>query len=66
MTKRRRFVQSESLCDRLITFARLMRERAGLLPPGAEQADVLAKADQADMAMKMDQWISSPGLRRPE
>lgn len=66
MTKRRRFIQSESLCDRLVTFARLMRERAGLLPPGAEQSAVLAKADQADMAAKMDQWISSSGLKQPE
>jgi hypothetical protein len=26
----------------------------------------LAKADQADAAVKMDQWISSSGLRQPE
>lgn len=66
MAKRRHFKQTESLRDRLITFARLMRERAGPLPPGAEKAAVLAKADQADAAVKMDQWISSSGLKRPE
>lgn len=66
MFKRRRFKQTESLHDRLATFARLMRERAGLLPPGDEKAAAIAKADQADAAAEMNQWICSPGLKRPE
>lgn len=66
MAKRRHFKQTESLRDRLTKFARLMRERAGLLPPGAEKASVLAKADQADAAVKMEHWISSSRLKRPE
>jgi hypothetical protein len=31
MNKRRRFTQSESLTDRLATFAKLMRERAATM-----------------------------------
>lgn len=65
MSKRRYFKQTESLGDRLLTFARLMRERASLLPPGVEKTAVLAKAEQADAAIEMEKWISSPELKQP-
>lgn len=64
MQKRRRFKQTESLENRLRVFARLMRKRAELMPPGPERADKFAKADQADATAKLDRWLSSPELKR--
>lgn len=66
MFKRRRFKQTESLADRLATFARLMRERAEMMSPGSEKASTLAKADQADQAAQMDRWMKSSELNPPE
>jgi len=59
MTKRLRFKQTESLADRLATFAKLMRERAAHMAPGVEQSAVLAKANKADDAADMDRWLRS-------
>jgi hypothetical protein len=51
MSKRRRFKQPQSLKDRwLAAFAKQMREKVSLLPPGTEQEDMLRKASQADTA----------------
>lgn len=66
MTKRRRFKQTESLTDRLATFAKLMRERAATMSSGADKNAVLAKANQADKAADMDRWISSNELKPPK
>lgn len=66
MTKRRRFKQAVSLADRLATFAKLMRERAELMAPGAERTATLAKANQADATADMDRWMRSPELKHPE
>ncbi len=65
MQKRRRFKQIETFKDRLGTFAKLMRERASLLPPGAEKDELLSKARRADMAAHLDDWAYSPGLHPP-
>lgn len=65
MTKRRRFKQTESLSDRLVTFARLMRERAAQMAPGAEQAAVLAKTNPAEAIADMERWMRSPELNPP-
>lgn len=66
MAKRQRSKQTESLADRLTTFAKLMRERAETMVTGDERSAVLAKADQAEKAAEMDQWIRSSALKRPE
>jgi hypothetical protein len=63
MLKRRR---SESIRDRLTTFAQETREKASVLPPGLEQQDMLRKARQAETASHMDEWLNSPGLRSPK
>jgi hypothetical protein len=41
MFRRRRIQQTESLQDRLASFAKRVREKASLLPPGAEKDDLL-------------------------
>jgi hypothetical protein len=65
MKTRRRFKQSQSLKDRLATFANDARERATGLPPGAGKDDLLRKARQADTASHIDEWANSPGLQAP-
>lgn len=66
MNKRLRFKQTESLADRLTTFAKLMRERAAHMAPGVEKSAVLAKAAQADATADMDRWIRSSELKPPK
>ncbi len=66
MIKRRRFNQTESLTERLATFAKLMRERAETMVSIDDRVAAMAKADQADKAAQMDRWIRSAELKRPE
>jgi hypothetical protein len=63
---RRRFKQTESLQDRLTLFAREARDKATQLPPGIERDEMLKKAQQADTAAHLNDWINSPGLQPPE
>jgi hypothetical protein len=65
MPKRRRFEQTISLHDRLESFAKDARDKAVLLPPGAEKDDLLKLARQADTASHIEGWVNSPGLRSP-
>jgi len=51
--------------DRLASFAKDIRDKGSLLPPGMEQNDLLRKARQTDIALQMDEWLSSPGLQPP-
>jgi hypothetical protein len=66
MIKRRRFRQTETLAGRLATFAKLMRERAATMPSGSAKTSVLAKANNADKAAEMHQWLSSDELKPPK
>jgi hypothetical protein len=65
MLDRRRFRQRLSLKDRLASFAKAAREKASLLPPGAEKDELLFKARQADTAAQLHEWANSPGLQPP-
>ncbi|SDN26257.1 hypothetical protein [Afipia sp. GAS231] len=66
MQRRRRFEQTEPLKDRLASFAKKIREKAVLLPPGAEKDDLLRRARQADSASHLDEWVNSPELQPPK
>lgn len=66
MIKRRHFKQTESLTDRLATFAKVMRERAETMAAGSERNATLGKANDAETAIHMDQWISSSELKPPK
>jgi hypothetical protein len=66
MTERRRFKQTTSLKERLISFAREVRDKAAALQPGAEQDDLLRRARQADTVSNIDEWVNSPGLQPPK
>jgi len=64
--KRHRFKQDRALGERLIEEARLAREKAEQLPPGAEREDLLREARTADVTAQIDKWLKSPGLQPPK
>lgn len=66
MSSRRRIKQVHSLTDRLASFAKNARQRASLLPPGAEQEAMLEKARQAEAALRFSRWADLPGLQPPK
>jgi hypothetical protein len=45
---------------------RVAREAAHRPPPGKKREMLLRQARASEMAVQIDRWISSPGLRRPE
>jgi len=64
--QRNRFKQPQSLAERLAEQAKRLREEARLLRPGRVRAAALEKARQAEMAARMNEWLTSPGLRPPK
>ena len=66
MLKRRRFKQSQSLKQRLQSFAQDARARAAGLPPGIERDPLLRKAREADTASHIEEWVNSSSLQSPK
>ena len=64
--QRRRFNQSLSLEERLAEEAKLLREEAELLPPGAVRDETIRRARQAEVGVHMSEWLRSPGLQSPK
>jgi hypothetical protein len=60
--RRRRFKQTTSLEDLLITDAKKSRERARELPPGRERDTLLEKARQDETVAG---WFTSSALQSP-
>ncbi|QAU45840.1 hypothetical protein [Bradyrhizobium guangzhouense] len=65
MLKRRRFKQTRTLHQRLADEAAQLREQARALAPGHRREMLLRRARQDEMAMQIDAWLYSPGLRAP-
>ena len=65
MLKRRRFKQIKTLNERLADEAIRCREEARALAPGRRREMLLRRARQDEMAMQIDAWLRSPGLRAP-
>jgi len=65
MLKRRRFRQTKTLHQRLTEEAAQLREQARVLAPGHRREMLLRRARQDEMAMHIDAWLNSPGLRVP-
>ena len=63
MQKRRRFKQTTTLEQRLAGQAMRLREEAGSLPPGPARAAIERRAQQADVAAHLSEWLTSPGLQ---
>lgn len=65
MQRRRREKQTESLKDRLASFAKEALEKAKTAT-GPEREELIKKARRADTASHIDEWANSPGLQPPE
>ena len=59
------FSQSESLKERLVDEAALLREEAKLLPPGPVRDATIRAARQTRIAACLNDWANSPGLQAP-
>jgi hypothetical protein len=64
--QRRRFKNTLTFPERLTKEAERLRMEAETKPWGQERNDLLRKARQAETAVHIDQWVSSPGLRAPK
>ena len=62
----RRLKQTTTLHERLVREAEIARARATSMPLGKEREALLRKARQAETASRIDEWLSSPGLRSPK
>ena len=65
MQQRRGFKQVKSFEERLAEQAKLCREEAARIPRGAARDLLLQRAEQAERAVHMNAWLTSPGLRAP-
>jgi hypothetical protein len=65
MKRRRRLTHTLSFGERLAREAKACRDLAEKLVPSPERDALLKKAQQADAACQIDQWLSSPGLQPP-
>lgn len=66
MTRRRRFKPEASLQDRIVDWAQGVRAEADAMLPGPERDELLKKLQQAETAMHLNHWASSPGLQPPK
>jgi hypothetical protein len=51
--------------ERLAAQAQLLKEQAQGLPPGQAREAILRRVRQIDAAVKVNEWLSSPGLQPP-
>jgi hypothetical protein len=65
MQKRRHFTHTVALRERLVEQARLLREKAKMLPLGPEREHLIRKARQDETAADIDAWLNSSGLKPP-
>ncbi|MBR0822343.1 hypothetical protein [Bradyrhizobium liaoningense] len=65
MLRRRRFKQPKTLRERLADEAARLRTEARALAPGYRREMLLRRARQDEMAIQIDSWLRSPGLRPP-
>jgi hypothetical protein len=63
---RRRAKHTKSFNERLAQDAEEARRRAESMPLGPERDALLRRARQADTAMHLNDWLSSPGLQPPK
>jgi hypothetical protein len=58
--RRRRFKQEVPLSERLLKMAADARYKASQLPFGSQRDHLLQKAQQAEIAVSLGQWLSLP------
>ena len=62
---RRRFKQTTSLEQRLAAEAECLRKEARGTLPAIERERLIRRARQAETAVHIQEWLTSPGLRAP-
>jgi hypothetical protein len=65
MKPRRRFKQTTTLEQRLTEEVQHLREKASKLPPCLERERLLRRARHVETASRINEWLTSPGLRSP-
>ena len=66
MPLRRRFSPSSATFEfRLTQEAIYLRKQAAGMPLSSRRSELLRKADQMDVAIEINEWLTSPGLRAP-
>jgi hypothetical protein len=63
---RRRVKHQFTLHDRIVAWAKEVREQAAALPPGPDREMLLKKVRQTETALHLEDWASSPGLQPPK
>jgi hypothetical protein len=63
--KRRHFTHTTTLKERLAQEAERLRQEAKGTPPGIERERMIRRARQAETALHVNEWLSSPGLKVP-
>ena len=61
----RPFKQFASLDQRLSQEAERLRKEAKGTPPGIEREKLIRRARQAETAVHLQEWLTSPGLQTP-
>ena len=64
--QRRRFKQIAPLDRRMTEHAERLRKEAQGTQPGAQRDKLIRQARQLETASHMQEWLSSPGLQRPQ
>ena len=64
--ERRRFKQDAPLDQRLTDHAKRLRNEARGTPPGIKRDDLMRRARQAETALRMSEWLTSPELQPPK
>jgi hypothetical protein len=63
--KRRHFTHTTTLEERLAREAERLRQEAKGTPPGIERERMIRRVRQAEIALHVNEWLSSPGLKAP-
>jgi len=63
---RRRIKHKASFHERLAQEAQRLEEQIKKLPPGDDRELIVRRLRQVDIALNMNGWLTSPGLRSPE
>ena len=64
--ERRRITHKASFQERLAQEAQRLQEQAKKLPSGEDQELILRRLRQVEIALNINWWLTSPGLRSPE
>jgi hypothetical protein len=63
--RRRRVTHTKTFTDRLMEEAAKFRDAAERLAPGTEREVLIKRADQAENAARMSDWLTKPNIARP-